>query len=655
MEYLNLANLYNTLESTSLKTKKSYIIASFLENCSTDEIEDIVLLLSGSVYPAWSKKDIGIAAKLMINAVSKAYGIKKSVVNNKWKELGDIGEVAERLHKKKQQSTLFSQPLTVSRSFQNLRKITGIEGKKSQQKKTDLICELLTSSQALEAKYITRTILGELRIGVAEGIIRDAIAQAYFINIYWKEILNQKINSEKRADMLLKDTKDRKINIDEKMDKYFEKTSSKLYSLFKNNNTVSIIELTDNIDLNKKETDIFISSDKDLASKLKSRITDTIESAYNITNDFGLIASISSQEGLEGFENISLNPNRPIRAMLYQKVENINEAFEKVGSPARLEYKYDGFRLQIHCKDGKIYLFTRKLENVTAQFPDIVEYIKQAIKEQNFILDSEIVGFDSRKNKYLPFQEISRRIKRKHNINRLMEKVPVQVRIFDCMLIGEHNLINSPLKERIRKLTDIIKDTPNVSMAEYIETDNQKDAERFYKTSLELGNEGIMIKNTEAPYMPGSRVGTGVKVKPVMETLDLVITSAQQGEGKRCKWFATFELACRNGSEDDFLTIGMMGTGIKEKSEEDSVSFEYLTELIDPLITKREEKKVYIKPSIVIEVAYEEIQKSKKYSSGFALRFPRLVRLRPDLPPEDVDSISRVAFLYKNQRGRETI
>ena len=202
MRYLDLANLCNTLESTSLKTEKSSIIASFIEKCGIDETEEIILLLSGSVYPAWSKKDIGIASKLMINAVSKAYGINKNIIENKWKELGDIGEVAEHLHKDKQQSTLFSHPLTINRVFQNIRKISEIEGGKSQQKKINLICELLTSSQILEAKYIVRTILGELRIGVAEGIIRDAIAQAYFTNIYWKEILIQKINSNKRLDIL---------------------------------------------------------------------------------------------------------------------------------------------------------------------------------------------------------------------------------------------------------------------------------------------------------------------------------------------------------------------------------------------------------------------------------------------------------------------
>ncbi len=162
--------------------------------------------------------------------------------------------------------------------------------------------------------------------------------------------------------------------------------------------------------------------------------------------------------------------------------------------------------------------------------------------------------------------------------------------------------------------------------------------------------EGVMVKNLDGPYKPGSRVGYGVKVKPVMETLDLVIVGAEWGAGKRAKWLSSFVLACRDPKNKKLLTIGKMGTGIKEKPEH-GVSFHQLTQLLKPLIISEKGKTVKIKPKYVIEIAYEEIQKSPTYESGFALRFPRLFRLREDRSPKNADTLSRVKDLYQSQRG----
>ncbi len=188
-------------------------------------------------------------------------------------------------------------------------------------------------------------------------------------------------------------------------------------------------------------------------------------------------------------------------------------------------------------------------------------------------------------------------------------------------------------------------------MARHIITDDVEKVNGFYEESLSKGNEGIMMKNLSAPYKPGSRVGYGIKIKPTMDTLDLVIVGADYGEGKRVGWLSSFHLACHDADSGDFLTIGKMGTGIKEKSEE-GTSFEELTELLRPHITEEKGKSVAIKPAVVIEVAFEEIQKSSKYSSGFALRFPRLVRLRDDRMPEDASTVEEIAMVYGGQRGR---
>ena len=201
-------------------------------------------------------------------------------------------------------------------------------------------------------------------------------------------------------------------------------------------------------------------------------------------------------------------------------------------------------------------------------------------------------------------------------------------------------------------LESVVQEVPErIVLARQLITDSEKEAKAFYKESLDMGNEGAMFKSLDAPYKPGSRVGHMIKLKPVMESLDLVIVGGEWGEGKRAGWLSSFVLACYDRETGEFSEIGRMGTGIKEKPEE-GISFVGLTDMLREHIIKEEGKSVTVKPSVVIEVAYEEIQKSPTYSSGYALRFPRLLRLRSDRAPEECDDIARVEELYSAQRRR---
>jgi len=307
--------------------------------------------------------------------------------------------------------------------------------------------------------------------------------------------------------------------------------------------------------------------------------------------------------------------------MLYQKVKDIEEAFKVVGKPAACEIKIDGFRLQIHKRSGKIWLFTRRLDDVTKQFPDIVEVVSKKVRGSSYVIDCEVVGIDPKTKRWLPFQNISQRIKRKYDIQKTVKEIPVMVIPFDVMSYEGKDMISAPFKERRKLLVKIIRPVKErLQIVEQVVTDSVSVASKFMKKSLALGNEGIMMKNLGELYKPGSRVGYGVKVKQIMETLDLVIVGAEWGHGKRGGWLSSFKLACRKGKE--FLSIGKMGTGIKEKKEM-GVSFGALTKMLKPLIIEGKIGKVKVKPKVVVEVAYEEIQKSPKYKSGFALRFPR--------------------------------
>ncbi|MFH1181530.1 MAG: ATP-dependent DNA ligase [Candidatus Woesearchaeota archaeon] len=566
MRYSELAAVYEKLDSTTKRLEKTAIVAELLKETPVEDIEEIMLLLQGRIYPAWDERQAGIASRLMAKAISIASGASSSEVEKEWKKTGDLGLVAESLIRKKRQSTLGSSELTVKKVFSNIRKLSKEEGSGSVDRKLQTIAELLTSAKPIEARYVARTILQDLRIGVGSGAIRDAIASAYF--------------------------------------------------------------------------------PEDESAK------DIVQEAYDLTTDFATVAKAAKTNGIKGLKNIKIRIGSPIKVMLAQKAETIKEAFEQVCTPAEVEYKFDGFRVQIHRDGSRISVFTRRLENVTDQFPEIVDYTKRYVKGDSYILDAEAVGFDPKTKRYLPFQKVSQRIKRKYDIRKIAEEFPVEVNVFDVICLEGKNLINEPFHERRRLLERIIPVVERkILPAKKLISDNEKEVMEFFTESKQKGNEGIMLKNLNAPYKPGARVGYMLKYKQTMETLDLAITGAEWGEGKRSKWLSSFDLACKKG--DDFLEIGKASTGLKEKSEE-GLSFDDMTQALKPLIISEEGRHVKVKPEIIIEVAYEEIQKSPTYTSGYALRFPRVLRVRDDKSPEDASTIRMVEKLYEGQRFKNS-
>ena len=376
-----------------------------------------------------------------------------------------------------------------------------------------------------------------------------------------------------------------------------------------------------------------------------------IQRSYDLTTDLAKVGFIAKTEGESGLDNLTINVGNPIKVMLFQKSETFDDAFEKVGTPAAIEYKYDGFRIQIHRNKSKITLFTRNLEDVTRQFPDIIEFVKRDINSKSFIIDCEAIGYDQKTKVWKPFQDISQRIKRKYNIEDMVKKVPIMILAFDILFLNGKSLLETPFGERREMLNSVIKSEQfAIDVAKSIVTENVKTAQSFYERALLNGAEGVMVKNLNGIYKPGSRVGFGLKMKPVMESLDLTIVGAEWGTGKRANWLSSFTLACRDG--DNFLEIGKMGTGLKEK-ESGGLSFSQLTKLLKGNILSKNGRTVEIKPEVIIEVEYEEIQKSPTYSSGFALRFPRVLRLREDLSLADVDNLKKVISLKTGQRGRK--
>lgn len=581
MDYLDLVEVFEKLEKTSKRLEKTHILSNLLKKTQKEDVEYIIYLVQGRIFPQWDQREIGMSSRLIIKVLSSVTGDSSNEIEKLWGKEGDLGNVAFILIEKNKQRTLTRNTLTVKKVMENLRKLAELEGKGTVNKKIQLVSELLTSAKPIEAKFIVKNILGILRIGIAEGILRDAIVWAFF---------------------------DKEINFD----------------------------------YDEKENNFVVDREK------YNYYVEKVQRAYDLTSDYSKVALIIKTKGADELAKEKLTPGNPINVMLYQKAENIEDAFKIVGKPCAFEYKYDGIRLQI-SNDNKnnILIFTRRLEDVTKQFPEVVEYVKKYIKADNFIIDSEAVGYNPKTNKYLPFQSISQRIKRKYDIKEMSKKFPVELNIFDIIYCNGKNLLNETFKERRKILEKITKQEKlKLVLANQLITEDKNEAEKFFKESLAQGEEGVMAKNLDGIYKPGSRVGYGVKIKPKADTFDLVIVKAEWGEGKRSKWLTSYTVACRHN--DDLLEIGKVSTGLKEKEE--GVTFEYMTQLLKPLIKEEKGKNVTVKPEIIIEVGYSEIQKSPTYSSGYALRFPRVIQLRPDRSVKDIYDLDDIKKEYNKQR-----
>ena len=252
----------------------------------------------------------------------------------------------------------------------------------------------------------------------------------------------------------------------------------------------------------------------------------------------------------------------------------------------------------------------------------------------------------------MPFQNISQRIKRKYDIEKTAEKLPVELNVFDILCYEGRNVVNVPFKKRRQLIEKIVKGVARkIVVSKGAVFDKEADIEKFFSQAKADGTEGLMIKNLDAPYKPGARVGHMLKFKKVMENLDLAVVAAEWGEGKRAKWLSSYHLACGGqGKEGKLLEIGKVSTGLKEKREE-GLSFDELTIRMKPLIVESQGRLVKLKPKIVLEVAYEEIQKSPTYDSGYALRFPRVIRDRSDEKNiSDINTIEDVERLYRQQK-----
>ncbi len=552
MDYNEFVNVYEALAGTTKKLEKADILAVFLPRLKGHS--EWIYLLRGRVVPDYDDGVFGISGQLTIKAIAKVSGVSEKRVVESFRKLGDLGDVAEELMQKKRQSSLFSSKLSVEKVFGNLRKLMEIEGKGSVDKKIGLISELLGNASGKEAKYVVRTLLNDLRVGVADAILRDGVVKAFF------------------------------------------------------------------------------GDDKEMY--------EIVEEAFDKVNDFAEVYDLAGK-GKKALSKVEVVPGRPMKVMLPVKVNDLKEGLRICGSPVAVEHKYDGFRVVISNNNGKIDLFTRRLDNVTKQFPDVVKIVKKYVKGKSFVLDSEVVGFDPKSGKAKPFEAISQRIKRKYDIDRLIKELPVEINVFDVIYYNGKSVLLDSFVKRRKLLEKVVRVEKNkIRLSKQFVSGNEKEIMKFYKDALKEGEEGIMLKKLDAPYRPGRRVGYIVKMKPVANDLDFVIVGAEYGTGKRAGGLTSFIVACKNNEE--FLEVGRVSSGLKEKEGSDGTTYSEMDKILRPLIIKTEGRRVWVRPKVVVSLTYQNIQKSPSYNSGFALRFPRITHYRPERGVYDIADLKDI-------------
>jgi DNA ligase-1 len=371
-----------------------------------------------------------------------------------------------------------------------------------------------------------------------------------------------------------------------------------------------------------------------------------VEHLYAMTNDIGLVASRAAK-GSKALRRAGLILFRPYQFMNAQKVDDPAEIFAKLrGKKILFEVKYDGARLQIHLKkDGReteVRFYSRRLNDDTRAMPDVAAALKKAWKGGDAILEGEAVAFDPSLKEKQPFQAVLMRLGRVHGIEEKAREIPLVMHLFEMVYHDGEDLMRVPQVERRARLAKLFRTTDRVKMTESVETDSMDEQAAFFRRAIEEGHEGLMAKDPDAVYVPGRRAEKWMKIKPAFETLDVVITGGIWGSGRRKGLLSSLIVAVRD--RERFKTVGKVGTGFSEEVLRE------LTAQLQPSIITTRGRDVEIEPSVVIEVDFQDIQKTERYAAGYALRIPRFKRVRADKSTREADNLERLKRLYKQMR-----
>jgi len=541
MLFMDFSRACEHLEGTSGRLDMIDIISRILPTLTPEELPVFVRFVMGRIFPDWSSKKLGIGPNLLYEAIGYVAGMKKEQVIEKITITGDAGRAVEELLSIKSQTTFFHEDLDLVRVYTELITIAEMEGKKSQREKLLAVRRLLGNAHPLEGRYLTRIMLEELRIGVGEGSVRDAIARAFSVD------------------------------------------------------------------------------------------SALVEHAMQALNDAGEVARLAKL-GPDALREVRITLFHPVRMMLAQQ-GTIPDMIQEHGQIAA-EFKYDGSRFQFHKKGNWARLYSRRLEDVTAALPDVIEKLITSTAH-DVILDGEVIAV--KEGKPMPFQSVLRRFRRRHDISEAQDAIEMVPNVFDILYLDGETLIDLPLEKRRQHLESVV----NRYIAPQVVSSDPREIEQTYKDALEAGHEGIMIKVPASPYSPGQRGKNWIKIKPDVDTLDLAVIGGEWGEGKRAHIFGSFLVACQD--QGRLVALSRVATGFSD---------EQLGEVYDLLkdrVIKKSGKEVSFEPDLVFEVGYAELQVSPTYEGGFALRFPRFIRIRDDKNITDVETLESIRERYQRQ------
>ncbi|HEX3464100.1 MAG TPA: ATP-dependent DNA ligase [Candidatus Elarobacter sp.] len=557
------------IAATASKLEKIALVAGYLRDLDDDDLAPATRYFTGNPFPQAQERSLAVGGRTIVEAAETTWGVDDAALGVAYRATGDLGAALGPFVRPSHDLGLFRETLTPARLYALLVEIADASGK-SAQKRRRILCERIFSActDPLEATYVVKIMTGELRIGLREGLVVDAVAQAF--------------ERDPRA----------------------------------------------------------------------------VRRAASAAGDLGAVALAAKHDALD---QVTIAYHAPIAFMLASPIAYGSEYKDLAAASWLVEDKYDGIRAQAHVTPNRVSIYSRTLNDVSASYPEVVEALRAL--PGSFALDGEIVAV--RDGRVLPFRYLQARLQRKDVDPALLREVPVRYVAFDALARDEEFLLDHPLAERRTHLAELLAAAPHgeaLAVAPWTALEPGAGAEAIherFEESRARGDEGLVFKRTDSPYTPGRRGKSWLKLKRELATLDCVVVAVERGHGKRVNVLSDYTFAVRDG--DELAVIGKAYSGLTD------VEIAEMTEWFEAhRLPPREARAAYerldlkrheivVEPAVVVEIAFDIIQKSALHKSGYALRFPRIVRLRPDKPAAQADTLERVEEIYAEMLAREGI
>jgi DNA ligase-1 len=595
------AELCEQLSATSKKLEKRGLISDYLKSLAVEDASRAALYLSGQPFAETDGRTLNVGGSLLSKLVAQLSSADKKAMYAAYRRHGDLGAAAFDLFQTRKDIPPALTLKDIEHAFENIAAAKGPTGKQPQ------LLDLIGKATQIEAKYLIKLITGDMRIGVKQSLVEEAIAFAY----------DAQPSEVRRAVML---------------------TGS----------LPQVIAMAVSGALHQAQMGLFHALGFMLASPVVTveeaieRFSEEIAAEHN---------GVSEALPEEDRTLASLEKTTPQQAL----------------REAQLEDKYDGMRAQIHCGDPnqpeRVALFSRNREDISESFPELIEAFEQI--HEPAILDGEIVAWNPTGQRALPFTSLQQRLGRKRVSREMREQTPVVFIAFDILYLSEELLLERPLSERRNTLEQFIakhseattncvqrgqahlfadesiNNFPHLILAPATHLESAEQLERAYTDARERGNEGVMLKALHSIYQPGRRGLAWLKLKRELATLDVVVTGAEYGHGRRVGVLSDYTFAVRDG--DELKNIGKAYSGLTDAEIDELTAFFKLHTLEDHGGFRT------VEPLLVLEVAFNNIMHSDRHNSGFALRFPRILRIRTDKPVSEIDTLERAEEIYNAQ------